>query len=267
MARPFSEVENRLRVGGRAEKEFPAPLFPGPAPSEQGLYKVAGARLLKQLGLTAGSGTGRAQPRWGRRHAARRVLGTPRGSLDARRPARRSLACGGRGKGEGLGKGGGGSARAVTCAAICVNYGSVESVQIERRRVGKRSSDGCFCYFQIFRRFELASSVLVLLKPGPRKPTDLSGVPNSLQVIPLNSLEPSNDSSLPVGFATTGFRNHPFSGLVGRGYIYRRIGAAFCQVLPISQPEPLLPYGKPLDVPSKSLLFSPDNSIHNTPCI
>lgn len=106
-ARHFSEVENRLRVGGRAAKEFPTPHFSRPrAPRAGGLYKVASARLSEQLCWAARRGTGRAQPRRWPKTCCPPLPGTPGGLLDARTPARRSLARPGREKTEGLGEGG-----------------------------------------------------------------------------------------------------------------------------------------------------------------
>lgn len=79
----------------------------------------------------------------------------------------------------------------------------------------------------------MASAPLpVLPKAGPWKPTDLFLADTTLARHPVNSSEPSNDSSLLAGFATWGFRNHSFSGLLRRGYIYRRAGQLSAQVLP-----------------------------------
>ena len=62
-ARHFSEVENRLCVGGGAAKEFPAPHFSRPcARGVGGVYKVASAGLSGQLCSAAGRGTRWAQP-------------------------------------------------------------------------------------------------------------------------------------------------------------------------------------------------------------
>ena len=123
-ARHFSEVENRLCVGGGAAKEFPAPQFSRPrSRGVGGVYKVASAGLLEQLCSAAGRGTRCAQPGQGpetcrppaveARPEARRTHG---GRPRPRSPA----ALSGRAKAEGAGEGGGCSRPVVTRGAIVV---------------------------------------------------------------------------------------------------------------------------------------------------
>lgn len=171
---------------------------------------------MEQLCSAAGRGTGRLEPLRVRRPAACRGLGTPGGSLDVRRPTRHSQARGGRGKAEGPREGGGGRGPAMTSAEVVVNHGWVVS-PCKLKKKGRRWCAGCFCYSQIFLRFELASAPLpVLPKPGPWKPIrSLSGRQDSCSASLLTHWNRAmNDSSLPVGFATSGFQNHSFSSLL-----------------------------------------------------
>lgn len=85
-ARHFSEVESRLRVGGRAAKESPTPHFSRPhtlrAVRAAGLYKVAGAGRGQQLCSAARVGKRIASPAEDHRPAAR--LASDAGRLDGR---------------------------------------------------------------------------------------------------------------------------------------------------------------------------------------
>ena len=122
-ARHFSQVENRLCVGGGAAKEFPAPQFSRPcARGVGGVYKVASAGLLEQLGGRTRDAMGAAWPGTGDLPPATALEARPeaRRTHEGRPRARSPVALSGRAKAEGAGEGGGCSLSVVNRAAIVV---------------------------------------------------------------------------------------------------------------------------------------------------